>query len=286
MVKLFADDKMYCSIRSTCMRVMNDAKVIKLHPVELFYLSLCVIDRMKGLTANEAVAYVLDEAWYEGQEYFIKVYGEDSDVERNAALGLVLQTCAEWLLRSHDTSKIQIVTALKNLMVHKIGGDFSEKMDGEFRRGFRSIDENQFALIVNDYLQSDRLLSEEIDKVLDFMESNSVVEHHPSGVTCPIRIAKGKKTSVLMIFNSMYKAGWLTDVNGNTLKNRDEALNQILRNGFGVEKETAISQTLNPSNCTTSYSDRFESLMRKLFDGQDMDPKVRDLIQELLDTEK
>lgn len=159
-------------------------------------------------------------------------------------------------------------------------------MDGEFRRGFRSIDENQFALIVNDYLQSDRLLSEEIDKVLDFMESNSVVEHHPSGVTCPIRIAKGKKTSVLMIFNSMYKAGWLTDVNGNTLKNRDEALNQILRNGFGVEKETAISQTLNPSNCTTSYSDRFESLMRKLFDGQDMDPKVRDLIQELLDTEK
>lgn len=91
-------------------------------------------------------------------------------------------------------------------------------MDGEFRRGFRSIDEDQFALIVNDYLQSDRLLSEEIDKVLDFMESNSVVEHHPSGVTCPIRIAKGKKTSVLMIFNSMYKAGWLTDVNGNTLK--------------------------------------------------------------------
>ena len=167
LVKLFADDKMYCSIRSTCMRVMNDAKEIKLHPVELFYLSLCVIDRMKGLTANEAVAYVLDEAWYEGQEYFIKVYGEDSDVERNAALGLILQTCAEWLLRSHDTSKIQIVTALKNLMVHKIGGDFSEKMDGEFRRGFRSIDENQFALIVNDYLQSDRLLSEEIDKVLD-----------------------------------------------------------------------------------------------------------------------
>ena len=93
MVKLFADDKMYCSIRSTCMRVMNDAKEIKLHPVELFYLSLCVIDRMKGLTANEAVAYVLDEVWYEGQEYFIKVYGEDSDIERNAALGLILQTC-------------------------------------------------------------------------------------------------------------------------------------------------------------------------------------------------
>ena len=211
-------------------------------------------------------------------EQGIDLHGASAIIEKDFA--------SELLAEELNADTLLILTSVEKVSLNKDTDreTYLDTVSAEDARKY--IDENQFALIVNDYLQSDRLLSEEIDKVLDFMESNSVVEHHPSGVTSPIRIAKGKKTSVLMIFNSMYKAGWLTDVNGNTLKNRDEALNQILRNGFGVEKETAISQTLNPSNCTTSYSDRFESLMRKLFDGQDMDPKVRDLIQELLDTEK
>ena len=34
-----ADDSMFRSIRGTCLRVMNDAKEIKLHPTELYYLA-------------------------------------------------------------------------------------------------------------------------------------------------------------------------------------------------------------------------------------------------------
>ena len=41
-----ADDSMFRSIRGTCLRVMNDAKEIKLHPTELYYLAFCVIVRV------------------------------------------------------------------------------------------------------------------------------------------------------------------------------------------------------------------------------------------------
>ena len=56
-----ADDSMFRSIRGTCLRVMNDAKEIKLHPTELYYLVFCVIDRMKGQSTSQAEFYSKDE---------------------------------------------------------------------------------------------------------------------------------------------------------------------------------------------------------------------------------
>lgn len=91
-----ADDSMFRSIRGTCLRVMNDAKEIKLHPTELYYLAFCVIDRMKGQSTSQAEFYSKDEAWYEYDEVLRDIYGGDSDHERHSALALIIQTCAEW----------------------------------------------------------------------------------------------------------------------------------------------------------------------------------------------
>lgn len=65
------------------------------------------------------------------------------------------------------------------------------------------------------------------------------------------------------------------------LKNRDEALNDILRNAFGTDKDTAISQTLNPSNGTVKY--KFKPLMEKLLDGKEIELFIHDLTQELME---
>ena len=108
-----ADDSMFRSIRGTCLRVMNDAKEIKLHPTELYYLAFCVIDRMKGQSTSQAEFYSKDEAWYEYDEVLRDIYGGDSDHERHSALALIIQTCAEWLLRSRDMSRLGIVSNLK-----------------------------------------------------------------------------------------------------------------------------------------------------------------------------
>lgn len=130
------DDSMFRSIRGTCLRVMNDAKEIKLHPTELYYLAFCVIDRMKGQSTSQAEFYSKDEAWYEYDEVLRDIYGGDSDHERHSALALIIQTCAEWLLRSRDMSKLGIVSNLKLQIAYHISEEFSRRLDEEFRRGF------------------------------------------------------------------------------------------------------------------------------------------------------
>lgn len=131
-----ADDSMFRSIRGTCLRVMNDAKEIKLHPTELYYLAFCVIDRMKGQSTSQAEFYSKDEAWYEYDEVLRDIYGGDSDHERHSALALIIQTCAEWLLRSRDMSRLGIVSNLKLQIAYHISEEFSRRLDEEFRRGF------------------------------------------------------------------------------------------------------------------------------------------------------
>lgn len=275
-----ADDSMFRSIRGTCLRVMNDAKEIKLHPTELYYLAFCVIDSMKGQSTSQAEFYSKDEAWYDYDEVLRDIYGGDSDYERHSALALIIQTCAEWLLRSRDMSRLGIVSNLKLQIAYHISEEFSQRLDEEFRRGFCCVDEEEFAGLVYDYLQGERLISEEIDSLLDSMDGDAGMEN-PSVAPSSIRIAPRKKTSVLTVLNAMYKAGWFTDVDGNTLKNRDEALNDILRNAFGTDKDTAISQTLNPSNGTVKY--KFKPLMEKLLDGKDIEQFIHDLTQELME---
>ena len=120
-----ADDSMFRSIRGTCLRVMNDAKEIKLHPTELYYLAFCVIDRMKGQSTSQAEFYSKDEAWYEYDEVLRDIYGGDSDHERHSALALIIQTCAEWLLRSRDMSRLGIVSNLKLQIAYHISEEFS-----------------------------------------------------------------------------------------------------------------------------------------------------------------
>ncbi|MBM0153929.1 hypothetical protein [Segatella copri] len=259
---------------------MNDAKEIKLHPTELYYLAFCVIDSMKGQSTSQAEFYSKDEAWYDYDEVLRDIYGGDSDHERHSALALIIQTCAEWLLRSRDMSRLGIVSNLKLQIAYHISEEFSQRLDEEFRRGFCCVDEEEFAGLVYDYLQGERLISEEIDSLLDSMDGDAGMEN-PSVAPSSIRIAPRKKTSVLTVLNAMYKAGWFTDVDGNTLKNRDEALNDILRNAFGTDKDTAISQTLNPSNGTVKY--KFKPLMEKLLDGKDIEQFIHDLTQELME---
>lgn len=275
-----ADDSMFASIRGTCLRVMNDAKEIKLRPTELYYLALCVIDRMKGLSISQAETYSMYEAWYEYDEVLRDIYGGVSEHERHSALALIMQTCAEWLLRSRDMSRLGIVSNLKMQIAYHTSEVFSGLLDEEFRRGFSSIDEEEFAGIVNDYLQVERLVSEEIDSLLESMDGDADMEN-PSVASSSIRIAPRKKTSVLTVLNAMYKAGWFTDVKGQPLKNRDEALNEILRNAFGTDKDTAISQTLNPSNGTVIY--KFKPLMEKLLDGKKIEQFIHDLTEELME---
>lgn len=165
--KKLIDNQLYSRTKSTWLRVMSESHSIRLSPVELFYLSVCIIDHIKGLTRDEAVAYCLDEVWYEYGEYLEEQFGLTGNTEIDKATALIMQTCAEWLIRSHDGQRISIATALKEQIVHHVDTSLSNNLDAEFRRGFRAVPEEEFAGGVLEYLDCEDLLSEELDELLD-----------------------------------------------------------------------------------------------------------------------
>lgn len=100
--------------------------------------------------------------------------------------------------------------------------------------------------------------------------------------TSHVRIAPRKKTSVLVALNAMFKAGWFVAEDGTELTNRDFALNDILRHAFGIDKDTAISQTVNPSN-NINAGEKNQRLLRLLLDEDEMESYIKELQRELLD---
>ena len=145
------------------------------------------------------------------------------------------------------------------------------------------IGENKINTYLKEYLRSDNFISDEIH---DRIQSVPKLVKLPSATAAAseqkseIRIAKGKKTSVLIVLNAMYKAGWFVDENGEELTNRDVTLNNILKYAFGINKLTAISQTINPSENTDTKKQ--EKLIDKLINEKDAESFIEELKAELL----
>lgn len=115
--------------------------------------------------------------------------------------------------------------------------------------------------------------------MLDGISGGEESQSHTSVECSHIRIAERKKTSVLVVLNAMYKAGWFVDEKGEELKNRDNALNEILRYAFN-DSCKGIAQLLTPSENTKTNKN--ELLMRRLLDEKEMEQYIHDLKEELL----
>jgi hypothetical protein len=92
-------------------------------------------------------------------------------------------------------------------------------------------------------MKSNQCLSEEIHALLD--EKEESVQEDPEHT---LRIADGKKRSVVVALKAIIESDWIVDVNGERPKSIEKAVNEILRLAFGEEKKTALSQTIKPSN--------------------------------------
>ncbi len=104
---------------------------------------------------------------------------------------------------------------------------------------------DKFSTAVHTYMDSEEdWLSDEIEELTGHAEM-SVATATPSEPSEPqMQIAKGKKTSLMVVLESIYKAGWIVDADGKTLTNRDNVINYILYRVFG-QKEESIAQLIN-----------------------------------------
>lgn len=177
------------------------------------------------------------------------------------------------------------------------GGVDVPPLGPEFSTGFRPIDRQELARAVRAYIQGARLYSEEIEQLLDGLEARrqAGMQQGPlqpgalqpggamagalqGGSPSPLRIAKGKMTSMLVMLNAAYRAGWLTGADGQPLPNRDQTLREILQRAFYTDC-THIAQLINPSN--NSNEAKNQQLLSRLIDEQECRRFVEAMLAEL-----
>ena len=303
----FLDLPAYDFLKGACERVMssgpyspaggealspeNAGGKAALHPAELFYQCFFIIDTLKCKTSSLRAAYCNGRVWNELISYF-RDEGYTLPLEElGLVAGCIVLGAAELLLRA-GMEHLSSVNALTMQLQHYAPSSVAVLV-GAYRMSGRTVDEEELARMMGEYMASDRMYSQDINDLLDSQE-NAVSESSSEGLSSGfpqeatatagfVRIAPRKKTSVLVVLNAMYKAGWFVDADGGELTNRDAVLNDILNHAFGIDKATAISQTINPSNNINGNA-KNELLLRRLLVEDEMESFISDLQQELLHT--
>ena len=168
-------------------------------------------------------------------------------------------------------------------LLGQISLDVYSRLHQTFEPYIIRMGEDKIKKFLKDYLGSDNFLSDEIKECIgNLPRIVKLPSSTPSSTErkSHIRIAARKKTSVVIVLNAMYKAGWFVDEEGKKLRNRDDALNEILMNAFGVDRQTAVSQTINPSANTDSRKQ--EKVISDLLDGKDAEIILEEIREELL----
>lgn len=298
----FQGSLLYDVLAGTCRRIMNKNEdcakseqtvhFFKLHPTELFYQSFFLIDVLRRQNINQQKSYCNYDVWEELKDYI----REDKQIEAtvqniNLVICTILRATAELMIRSLNDNLLTVASDLLRLISSHIDSKMNLCIIKEFNKGFQFCDTEELAHTISDYWKGKRNVSEEIEKLIEQQATGSVAEETPHAKQyvnlqgCPaskpsIRIAKRKKTSAIVVLNAMYQAGWFVDEEGNQLTSRDKAINEILKNAFGEEKDTAISQTLKPSNCTNSNKN--QNLLRDLLDKDNLMKVIEEIQADLL----
>lgn len=237
----FCDELVFEAMRVPCQAMMNEAKTFAMHPSELFYHVLFTIDDIRSRTLVAAQRYC-DKALWDDILSDIRDKAEYCDQEEvSRVVGMILYGTAMVLIWSGKPAYTSISGVLmKQVEAHV--PDYADKMSKRFNDGFSIPDATALRQSITDYLESERQFSAEIEEVMDEIPLASV---KAPTISEPVTIglAKGKETSVLVVLEAMYKAGWLVDADKKPLTNRDEALKQIMKNAFGKDN-TNVSQLL------------------------------------------
>jgi len=237
----FGDELVFEAMRVPSQAMMNEAHTIALHPSELFYHVMYTIDdiRLRKLVAAQRYC---DKALWDDVLSNIRDKAEDCEQDEvNHVAGMILYGTAMVLIWSGQPTYSSIAGALmKQVEMHV--PDYTDKMSKRFNDGFSIPYAKALRQSIAHYLDSERQMSDEIGQVMDAITMASA-QPAIDDEAATIGIAKGKESSVLVVLEAMYKAGWLVDANNKPLTNRDEALKQIMKAAFGKEN-TNVCQLL------------------------------------------
>lgn len=240
----YAQHPVYLAFRNPATELCGETR-FRLSAEELFLWCMAELDELKRAPkayAQRARVFVSDL-----RNDLRDIAGEDvpdADVAKVACeIGYVLTM----LLTAHgSTAYARIVLDL----TVQIPAEETTRLHRAFMPElWRRDDEEGLHKYMQEYMDGDECLSDEIENMLSAQkETEASVAPVVSLPKSSLRIAEGKQTSVLVVLDTMYKAGWFAKADGSRVTNRDKTLNEILQFAFNQEGSANISQLLSSPN--------------------------------------
>ena len=235
--KLLDENILFKAFR-TPIRVF-EAEVVtgfRLSPEEVFWQVVIVLDKIKEhqKDAWPDIRGLWNDIYIDYRELSDKY--DDKNVRLFASLTVfVVQVCLGCIdVPLYRTMAFEMASQLAK------ENQPSERMKAAVLNNIARIGTCKFETILHDYMNSDGAwLSEDIKDILDDFsvatEQGNLPDSPPVD-SSSLRIAQGKQTSITVILEAMYKAGWIEKSNGEKVTNRDDVIKEVLKRAFNVTK--------------------------------------------------
>lgn len=227
-------------MRSVALHVLNESTTFGLHPADVFYHAFVTIDLIRSSEPNERAHYCACELWDDMYFEFMEVDDNKDDVARAVALVMIYVSD---LLASSDSPHAVTPAGILTRQVDRHVVGVGDKLEQLFSRQLDHY-QDELKVFMQDYLSSDRMISEEIERLID--------EAHASAASGEVKTIvedsgirfKGNLTALMYVLEAMHKAGWFTDAEGKSIRSKDKVIRSIMKHAFGIE-DPHLSQLRN-----------------------------------------
>jgi len=167
----FGDNSLFEALRVPCAALMNEAASFALHPSDLFYHVLFTIDDMKSRGLVESKRYFDKALWDDLLSHFRENAGDEYLEEEKRAVCEVMYAVSFVLIWSEKSS----YTSLAGMLMRQIEIHMPSYADGvekKFKDGFMMVRGNSLRDSIAEYLDSEELISLQIEQLLDELPSS------------------------------------------------------------------------------------------------------------------
>lgn len=259
----YIDNVTYDAFSGPCSSLLASLKTFGLHPSELFYQCMFIVDVIKPKGISEAQQYCVTKAGGDLHNYLQEKTALEDTPDFYLVKGQILLSVALFLEWSGDGEYVPLISLLTREALRKLDGETAMLLEKYHSACAKYYNMNALKDYAKNYVKSEVFLSEEIEELLEKLPTD---DEQKTGVvvTRLVHLADGKKTALVILLKRMYEKGWLVDAEGNRLTNRDKAIRGIMKNAFG-EENVSPSQLLNALT-SRGYNKEENDYIKDLFE--------------------
>ncbi len=265
----YCDNAIYLALKTPCEHFCEKMPKFRLSAEEVFLECLAVLDDIKE--DESRAVFHLEHRWDSISNDFRDLADNDVNENEITLATSVVMFCVVMCL-TMIKKPVYSTLALRLMGQMEEHSAYTDELKDTFMANVYRLGEGELRQAFLEYMESNMFLSDDIEEMVEKVEEDlqkksvketNIISGEPE--TTNLRIAPGKETSMIVVLDTMYKAGWFVDKKNKPVTNKKKTIEQILQHAFNKTNHN-VDQTLNAAynrnkSLAASY---FDELIAKL----------------------